>query len=1245
MRLFRWFWIALLLSSIFRVAAQTSTTPQLGDPPVAALLSISPADENGIVTITGAPGAVFPAAQVAVRNLYTEQVVYVGAGITGSFTAQIYGPGNTPFWISPAPNIPNTLRNRPGSLPGGPGTIIYGPLLEARAQPDLVTQLIMDGSADDWAAYPQADVGEGNLALVNHESLYVFVPETVDAGSQLELTYTLDEITYAVTLNPSLPQAALLRQIAPVERDLGAVPAVGVLNANGGGVEVRVPLETGGQTAILERVVILTDGTIAFENTLAAAVPIYDEHNGIVYPGGRMSGELRRFSISGPLAQGASVWTATGRVNTLRPVPGGTVTMELDVTLTVPDLPPSLVGLELLGEIGLQPVAVGSDSRNVTALLTNNGWSNVLTPSGLAVDNLQGDLPLGSATVPAAQVIRRGSQLLAGFRFELTIPDDLPIGLYVPTFQGTARVADGEIFAWEDNSIFGTGSGISRLHLTRLPVVLNVGSVNESRLLWSLLYDHPSDGSRGILSEEDTGRAALSNRVRLNSPTYILPPGSYPLEPYLLNLMPNLFDLSAAPLLPLLFPGGRLNAVVTYPDGEMDDLADAPIVQNRLSTVALNERERFGGQSPVDAYRLTTGNPSYTAYPFEQYGEYEVGLTGVFEDIYGNRYTGGGTYHLLIAELLDLTPGVLPGMPFHVGDVFFAGGRVSPGVPATVDVHLRVYTLDGDVIERSFTRIQADRHGFFTSDDEGFRFESPGEYVVDYEARYEDTQGRLWAASLRSAGVIASSESTLIAHGKSGVPGYAVTQAEDYRPAWFTTALYPPGTSSQRLYYPYFVGDVAVVRDGVQGGILPVLTVQDVGGSYEDWLRGTKPEYISAEGMPLETLTTVDELPVIPILGGPQTVYDVSLKPDLVVNQAYTYISAVRPDITVRQYVTGGDNPVLPLDWDSDDAYNEQIGAGVDGDRPGDYLFLFGGAVVRNPEAGLNTITPYAALAVVGGENVAPRIYPPYRGAAGGPDGGALFSVRREEINLFFHPTGVRPGQVMTVGDLFVIVGQAAPTLESQVSVTVTAPGGDIRTFSGATSPTGYYYDPETTFVVDEPGIWTVNLLVTPMGASSAGLVEPPLPEGGVLGAAGGTFTVFVLPKNADPLAWSQDEEVDIAFRPGVPFNFGFTLPEEWAADARMFYYVTTPSYVLDSGEIRRAGNTFSYQYSPATIANNFPNLEFDGRGTGSSASDVVTLTFVMLGTQAESGQEAIRSRTFAVFHDRLISFEGVAGE
>ena len=111
--------------------------------------------------------------------------------------------------------------------------------------------------------------------------------------------------------------------------------------------------------------------------------------------------------------------------------------------------------------------------------------------------------------------------------------------------------------------------------------------------------------------------------MRFNSPTYILPPfkpgtrdpNPYPLEPYLLDELPNSYTNDSAPLIPFQFPGGQLEAHghATGWHGRQTSAAP-PFVQNQLSTAAQDERALFGAQSPVDEYRLTTLNPKFSAY-------------------------------------------------------------------------------------------------------------------------------------------------------------------------------------------------------------------------------------------------------------------------------------------------------------------------------------------------------------------------------------------------------------------------------------------------------------------------------------------------------------------------------------------------------------------------------------------------------------------------------------------------------
>lgn len=1084
-------WSLLSLGNLYAQAP----VPVQGDPPNAALITISAPDERGIVTISGASNAVFPLAQLAIRNLFTEQTVYVNASITGAFSTTIYGPGRTPFWISPANSIPDNLRNRPVALPGGAGVIIYG-----------------------------------------NASNTVNIPNGQFPTSQL------------------------------------------------------------------------TESSVS------------------------------RFYTAGGIGNGASFWYANGRVNASRLNAGDDFIIEMDMVFNLPSNTP-LENLRMFADIALQPVAVQTDNNPIATYIaathTNNGLSNVLTPSGLAIDNLRGDYQFERIEIPPTAIIQDGNVLYVGLRFHTPLPTDLPHGIYVPTLTGYIQQGDRPPIRWETSDIFGSGAGISQKPINRLPVVMNIGNVSDIQLPFALFYDHPSDGSRGILPTE--AHVALSNRVRYDSPTYILPPANYPLEPYLLNQLPNSYTTSAPPLLPLLFPGGRLKATITAPNGSVSDLPDVAIVQNRVSTPEIDERTLFGGQSPIDVYRLGTNNPEYANFNFNQYGEYLISLTGNVEDLNGNRYNGGGTYRLLIAEQIDLTPAVPSGIPFFIGDSFFPAGRIAPGFPADVSIKVMLYHKTGEVMTYDYSG-RADRYGYFRLTGEPLIFDQAGEYVIDYEARYVDVNGALWAASMRSAGVIADDTSTLIAHGGRGLDGFATSLA----PAWFNAnqlANRIGAGNNTRPHFPYFVGDVARIRDSRNGGLRPAMYIQDTQGNFEAWLLGTVPDYRNAYGVSINRMAIEDWLPMLSVVGGTQNEYGASLYSNLLVNEAYAYISAIRPDVTARQFVLGGNSPLLDLHWDSEDPYNMQLGAGAAGDRQGDYLFLYGGLVVRNAEAGVNAIVPYAAFASVGATDGTAGVYPPYRGAGGGATDGALLTFGNQRHDVFMHLTGIRPYQVVTQGEILTLTGQIAPTLTSQVAVVVTSPSGIKTQFSAMSNPLGYFYRPEHDMVLDEIGIWTVEMTITPNTTTSAGDLNRPIPTGTALGAQNWAFSVYVVSRTSPVLSWSRPEG-RIAVSAGAPLNFGVTAPNTWSGSGlRAYVVVSTASNILQAQPLTLTGRTASFQYNPTTLSSTFPNLEADGRGTGASGSDVVYISFIITGTDGD-GNANIIARTASVFHDRLYSVD-----
>ena len=282
--LFSWHGLMVLLWLCLGVfvgstVTQTIALPQPGDSPIAALIDVSVPDETGSVTITGAEGAILPAAEVAVQNLYTGVTAYAYTGLSGSFRVQIPASGSTPFWISPSPSIPVSQHDIPGAPPGGPGVIVYGPPAESIAPALPITQLCIDGNLNDWHDYVSVQLGTETYALANTESLYIGTFVDMAPNTPLTIAFTIDDSTYELALVPSLPQTALLRQMAPSERDMGTDSEQGI-------VEMRLPLS--GIATASQQIVLESINTRIMETT----VPRYDEQDGLVYSGGMLAGRF-----------------------------------------------------------------------------------------------------------------------------------------------------------------------------------------------------------------------------------------------------------------------------------------------------------------------------------------------------------------------------------------------------------------------------------------------------------------------------------------------------------------------------------------------------------------------------------------------------------------------------------------------------------------------------------------------------------------------------------------------------------------------------------------------------------------------------------------------------------------------------------------------------------------------------------------------------------------------------------------
>lgn len=395
---------------------------------------------------------------------------------------------------------------------------------------------------------------------------------------------------------------------------------------------------------------------------------------------------------------------------------------------------------------------------------------------------------------------------------------------------------------------------------------------------------------------------------------------------------------------------------------------------------------------------------------------------------------------------------------------------------------------------------------------------------------------------------------TNLANGVYGLADYS-----DNPQAWFDTASYPTDAPDVLPFvnFPYFSGDVAFIPDGDNAGINPVLS----GGDYQ-------------------------------------------------------YLSIVRADGVVRQFVRDS-NSTFDARLSNDDLLNGRIGAGSEGNRPEDVLWLFGAVVDENETRG------YSSIAVVT-DDASARVVPPFTEP--------LLYDRGEPVDLFVLPTGVRAGQVLETGDTFAMIGYLAPTVSADITTTIITPSESITNTTQA-SPFGYFYEPEHDFTVTENGIYRVYVDATYAGETSAGLLPEPV-YGTVLGADDSSYLMFVVDRDAPYLVTNRESVSTVAS--GQAFSINLSVPDFWT-DVSASYVVRTPQWILEQGDLSTFSNQATYNFNWAELARLFPSLE--AFATDPSDMDEVTLSFAMTGFDG-GGIRRTHARIFTLRGNTLYTAE-----
>jgi hypothetical protein len=842
----------------------------------------------------------------------------------------------------------------------------------------------------------------------------------------------------------------------------------------------------------------------------------------------------------------------------------------------------------------------------------------LFTPTGLPIEHEAGGQTAGVKDLNFTSFTCDGphAAVSAPLQTDFAVPADLPAGTY--TIQGwlsTGDVPQAEVADAPFVIVWYHDAGLVQLH------ILTVGSAATPHIPWTLLGDYPVDGRRGIPAREDAGSYAMLDRVVYTPAQNIIPrqnPRSG--EPLVYRLEPGSHWLSATdrrfpnpPTVPLKPTAGWMMVTISKPDGSFQALGPANFSQTSQRTpTTLDGSGLAEGTGQIDdLYHLTTRDSTFD-YSFDQYGHHVIVLEGDVQDIYGRVYPIYGTYDVYVARVLDIDSAQLPTTPYMVGDAFAPGLHLFPPIPAEVSLELTQVPYSDPA--QAFTTIvtgQANDYGYFQPlAGTEIRLELPGEFRVDITAIYTDTDGTLWMGSQTWGNVVEGSYALIEAHGRRGMDYHSNTI--DDMPYWFEVFNLPAEKVGIENYYPYFSGDIHWGNEDNAPGdsIHSIITIKDLTPSkdiytlllsnYPRSRNGFRwpPDDTSLAG--LQKRLDVDEAP---LFISTSTGRDAGVFPEEIDQWAYWYGSSERPDVHVREIIS--EDNMGTAYWRFNDTYNLQIGEGAMGDLPGDLKWEFGGAVYRVPGLGIAEYAIYSSLWVLlpHGDPVGARVTPPFQDATGaGINGGPIMTLNGQEIDMLFLPKGVRPGDILELGDTVSFSGHVGPPLDSRVTATITSPSGVLRTRQWHANKIGWLYDPTFDFVADEAGRWTVTVEVLHDRPYVGNGVVPASHNTGTVLGTQGTYEFYVVQPEALPLYLSSPQPGMITWPNGRvnPVLIQGIAP---ISTTSISYTIHDKGVVIGQGTVEfDSCGRFTLAYDPVTLNDIFPFISLtshEGRWEG----------------------------------------------
>tara|TARA_B110000967_G_scaffold209744_1_gene267431 strand:- start:841 stop:5004 length:4164 start_codon:yes stop_codon:yes gene_type:complete len=883
----------------------------------------------------------------------------------------------------------------------------------------------------------------------------------------------------------------------------------------------------------------------------------------------------------------------------------------------------------------------GSSGIYIEKIVSADGWivaanpensSNFMTVSGLPINGEPELNRTQVGTVTYSEIEKISDNLwTAKFVADYEIPSQLSEGRYqIHVDKGglSTTVSSRKVFSYTYPFDPSTSVLAGRVG------EFEIGDTSETSIDIALLVNEYSNGSRGTVPEDRKYEFGITPGIITNTHKFIIDnsmPGrregaSYNLEPFIPLVSWTTKGHQVPMPVKFKFPSGKLEIKVTDPAGNSSTLGPHAFKGTYMNEPFMvgDTGGGMGGAAPQQYMKLATLSDDFE-YNFDKYGDYQISLSGDVLDIYDRLYTLKGEFSVTRAEPLDLEFGVMPGTPYEVGDYFAPQIIVQPGLPAKVDITVSHYpNSDSTLAEMKTFSGFANRFGYYDGDNEKFQFNQPGEYRIDVLVSYEGKDGLSWAGSRTWGGIVESVGTNLEMRGVKGTEGYP-----NYR-QWFVFDERPlgPGEANTHAAPPYQTGDIswmlAEELDRSNSAMTAFYTIFDKKGEFRDRVYNRLWGYSGLDfdntGLPFVSSTDL------------KTATGSNINPFFDLNNsndhwAYYYNASERPGVSAREHI--GQLSTRDNYWRFSDTYNHQLGNGRQGDSPNDFKFVFGGGVYRMPQDAENHYLGYGSLWVhlPLNDEVGGRIMPPFQGAAGGPSGGPLFTLLGEDVDIFFHPMGVRPGSILEVGDIAAFSGQVAPTLASEVLITVTTPSKGTRTIQGTANKIGYFYKPETDFLITEPGVYDVAITVTHKGNTSSGFVEAPFPTGGILSSDIHNFKFYVVTQDSDEAVLSSTLPTKLP--QSTALDFSFDSPK--LSSNTQFYQTTVmPGFVLSQSD----SYSPTYSYNATELNVQFPNLDI-GYGAENNV-DTVTYSF-MLETQDEKGDKKYSAQQILLQGDQII--------